>query len=226
MWNCPPSGFGGGWGPPKSPLPGVSVSLCVSVSLTVLSQSCPCVSVFAKLPHFGARLSGARGGKVAVSSAPGLKGPFLSCLPHLIHPTRLCSPDCPGLCPSPHFYQHFASTLSGSSPLWKCGSELSLSIQFGPRKLKSKETWLMACDLNLDSGGGGWQGKTEVPGVGSLPEVWARTLIASTDVWLGALDLPLACVEASVSPSPSLNPLAKSEGQASGHLTRIVYALP
>lgn len=84
----------------------------------------------------------------------------------------------------------------------------------------------MACDLNLDSGGGGWQGKTEVPGVGSLPEVWARTLIASTDVWLGALDLPLACVEASVSPSPSLNPLAKSEGQASGHLTRIVYALP
>lgn len=105
-WNCPPSGFGGGWGPLRSPLPGVSVSLCVSVSLTVLSQSCPCVSVFAKLLHFGARLHRG-GGKVAVSSAPGLKGPFLSCLPHLIHPTRLCSPDCPGLCPAPHFYQHF-----------------------------------------------------------------------------------------------------------------------
>lgn len=152
VWTCPPSGFGGGWGPLRSPLPGVSVSLCVSVSLTILSQSCPCVSVFAKLPHFGARLLKG-GGKVAVSSAPGLKGPFLSCLPHLTHPARLCSPDCPGLCPAPHFYQHFSSTLCGSSPLWrrcgKCGIELSRSIEFGPRKLKSKETWLMACNLNL-----------------------------------------------------------------------------
>lgn len=56
VWNCPPLGFGGGWGPPRSPWPGVSVSLCLSVSLTLVSQSCPCVSVFAEPPHLGARL--------------------------------------------------------------------------------------------------------------------------------------------------------------------------
>lgn len=45
-------------------------------------------------------------------------------------------------------------------------------------------------------------GQNEVPGVGSLPGVWARTLMASTDVWLGALDLLLFCVAASASPTP------------------------
>lgn len=126
---------------------GLCESLCLCLPHRTLSKLPLYVSVCEAATLWGQALGG--GGKVVVSSAPGLKGPFLSCLPHLIHPTRLCSPDCPGLCPSPHFYQHFASTLSGSSPLWKCGSELSLSIQFGPRKLKSKETWLMACDFNL-----------------------------------------------------------------------------
>lgn len=91
-------------------------------------------------------------GKVAVSSAPGLKRPFLSCRLHLVHPTQLCSADCPGLCPPP-LPPAFASTLCGSSPLWgRCcalGGEPLLSREFGPRKLKFKESWLMACDLNL-----------------------------------------------------------------------------
>lgn len=155
VWNCPPAGFGGGWGPPRSPLPGVSVSLCVSVSLTLLSQSCPCVSVFAKLPHFGARL---------------LRGGGRSRFPRLLDSKGLFSPACPTSPPTPpgcalltalasvppHTSTNtFASTLSvgvlrcGDPWCGKCGSELSLSTEFGPRKLKSKETWLMACDLNL-----------------------------------------------------------------------------
>lgn len=43
-------------------------------------------------------------------------------------------------------------------------------------------------------------GQAEVPGVGSLPRFWARTLMGSTDVWLGALDLLRLCVAASGSP--------------------------
>ena len=45
-WNCTLLGFGGGWGPLRSPWPGVSVSLCVSVSLTLrLSKRPLCVGV-------------------------------------------------------------------------------------------------------------------------------------------------------------------------------------
>lgn len=132
---------------------GLCESLCLCLPHRTFSKLPLCVSVCEAATLWGQAPQGR--GKVAVSSAPGLKGPFLSCLPHLTHPTRLCSPDCPGLCPAPHFYQHICKrTLCGSPPLWrpwcgKCGSELSLSIEFGPRKLKSKETWPMACNLNL-----------------------------------------------------------------------------
>lgn len=103
--------------------------------------------------------------------------------------------------------------------LW--GSKVpSASRECGPRKLKPKGTWLMAGDLNLwiQMVGGG--GRTEVPGVGSLSGVWTRTLTASPDVWLEALDLLLPGVAASpspLSPSPLPSPLSKPLLQDWGH---------
>lgn len=124
MWNCPPKGFGGGWEPPRSPLPGVSVSLCVSVSLTVLSQSCPCVSVFAKLPHFGARLlrGGGGGGWGGRSRFPRLldsKGLFSPACPTSSTPPGSALLTALASVPPHTSTNTFASTLCGSPPLWE-----------------------------------------------------------------------------------------------------------
>lgn len=129
--------------------------LCESLSLCLphlgLSKLPLCVSV-CRAATLGGQAPQGRG-KVAVSSAPVLKRPFLSCRLHLVHPTQLCSPDCPGLCLLPPLPPVIASTLCGSSPLWggccALGGEPSLSREFGPRKLKFKESWLMVCVLNL-----------------------------------------------------------------------------
>lgn len=62
----------------------------------------------------------------------------------------------------------------------------------------------------------GW-GRVAVPGVGSLPGFWARTLMGSTDVWLGALDLLRLRVAAELPSRPRPpNPSPKPRTQAAG----------
>lgn len=78
----------GGWwraGSLRSPWPGVSVSLCVSVSLTFcLSKRPLCVGVCGAATCGGQARAGV-GGQGRGFPAPGLKGPFL-CLPASPHP--------------------------------------------------------------------------------------------------------------------------------------------
>lgn len=116
-WNYTPVGFGEGRGLLRSPWPGVSVSLCVSVSLTLPFSKQPlCVGVCGAATLRGqARARGVVKGRARpwFSRLLDSKGLFSACLPHLTRPTQLYSSDHSGLCPAPCFYENFAGLSLG-----------------------------------------------------------------------------------------------------------------
>lgn len=111
-WSYIPVGFGEGQEPLRSPWPGVSVSLCLSVSLTLPFSKRPlCVGVCRAATLRGQAGVGGGGGegegKAVVSRLLDSKGLFSACPPHLTHPTQLYSPDRSGSCPALGFYENF-----------------------------------------------------------------------------------------------------------------------
>lgn len=77
--------------------------------------------------------------------------------------------------------------------------------EFEPEEAQFQGTGLVAGVLGAEWWGWGW-GRVEVPGVGSSPGFWARTLMGSTDVWLRALGLlwlPVAAASSPPTPSPA-----------------------
>lgn len=127
---------------------GLCESLCLCLPHRTLSKLPLCVSVCKAATLWGQAPQG-RGGRSRFPQLLDSKGLFSPACPTSSTPPGSALLTALASAPPHTSTNTFASTLCGSSLLWrwcgKCGSKLSLSIiEFGPGKLKPKETWLMA----------------------------------------------------------------------------------